>query len=246
MNPPNFQNKKSSNVGLGAQSVIQVEITLPKTYTATRPIVATQKNFFYKLTNQGERIWLTVTPPLKVRAVAIWILVQRLLTFSVVRCAKMSEIYKGLKTLPGGLHLERYSRECENCGVQSLCSFIPSTWGYWHILPFSWKTSVTRKRVLESEIKAIVDNQSNRTPLLPVALSQRFNSHTASSYHLQLKTSTASATTAPLPFCNTELYRSGGQEIKPLDRKAAEMKENVLVLEVQITSASVELQKLKA
>ena len=61
---------------------------------------------------------MTATPPLKVCAVAIWILVQRLLTFSVVRCAKMSEIYKGLKTLPGGLHLERCSKECENCGVQ--------------------------------------------------------------------------------------------------------------------------------
>ena len=51
-------------------------------------------------------------------------------------------------------------------------------------------------------------------------------------------------TTTP---CNTtESSIAGGQENKPLDRKKNEMKENLLVLEVQISSASGELQKLKA
>ena len=39
---------------------------------------------------------------------------------------------------------------------------------------------------------------------------------------------------------------AGSKENKPLDKKTAEMKENLVVLEVKITSASGELQKLKA
>ncbi len=51
-------------------------------------------------------------------------------------------------------------------------------------------------------------------------------------------------TTTP---CNTiESSIAGSQENKPPDRKRNEMKENLLVLEVQISSASGELQKLKA
>ena len=39
---------------------------------------------------------------------------------------------------------------------------------------------------------------------------------------------------------------AGGQEIKPLDRNRNKVKENLLILEVQITIASNKLQKLKA
>ena len=54
------------------------------------------------------------------------------------------------------------------------------------------------------------------------------------------------ATIATTPCDTTESLTAGGQENTPLDRKRNEMKENLLVLEVQITSASGELQKLKA
>ena len=48
-------------------------------------------------------------------------------------------------------------------------------------------------------------------------------------------------------LCNTtKSSNAAGQENKPLDRKRNKMKENLLVLEVQISSASGELQKLKA
>ena len=54
------------------------------------------------------------------------------------------------------------------------------------------------------------------------------------------------ATIATTPCDTTESLTAGGQENTPLDRKRNEMKENLLVLEVQISSASGELQKLKA
>ena len=114
---------------------------------------------------------------------------------------------------------------------------------------------MAEKRILESEIKAIVDPKSKRTPLRPLELSQRFDSFSemncygASSYDLQMSPSNFSSLLDILPPtpCNTiESSIPGGQENKPLDRKRNEMKENLLVLEVEISSASGELQKLKA
>ena len=125
--------------------------------------------------------------------------------------------------------------------------------------PSPEKLLLAEKRILESEIKGIVDPESRRTPLRPLELSQRFNSHSdtwqsyyaSSSYQLQTVPSHQSLQPNILPTttaaCNTaEGSITGGQEIKPLDRKRDEMKENVLVLHVQITSASGQLQKLKA
>ena len=110
---------------------------------------------------------------------------------------------------------------------------------------------------MESEIKGIVDPESRRTPLRLLELSQRFNSYSdtwenyyaSSSYqrapsHQSLPPNILPTTTAG---CKTaERSIAGGQEIKPLDRKRDEMKENLLVFHVQITSASGQLQKLKA
>ena len=107
------------------------------------------------------------------------------------------------------------------------------------------------KRILESEIKAIVNPESKRIPLRPLELSQRFNRfskmncYATSSYDSQMSPSNLSPLLDILPPtitttpCNTtEFSIAGGQENKPL--------ENLLVLEVQISSASGELQKLKA
>ena len=111
---------------------------------------------------------------------------------------------------------------------------------------------------MESEIKEIVDPESRRTPLRPLELSQRFNSHcnTSQSYYASSSSYQTGPSHQSLPpnilptttaACNTaEGSIAGGQEIKPLDRKRDEMKENLLVLNVQITSASGQLQKLKA
>ena len=118
---------------------------------------------------------------------------------------------------------------------------------------------MAEKRILESEIKAIVDPKRKKTPLRPLELSQRFNSfsemncYAASSYDSQVSPSNLSPQLDILPPtitttpCNTtESSIAGGQEIKPLDRKSNEMKENLLGLEVQISSASGKLQELKA
>ena len=107
---------------------------------------------------------------------------------------------------------------------------------------------------MESETKGIVDPESRRTPLRPLELSQRFNSNTWENYYASSYQTAPSNQSLPpniLPTttaaCNTaERSIAGGQEIKPQDRKTDEMNGNLLVLQVQITSASGQLQKLKA
>ena len=170
----------------------------------------------------------------------------------------MSEVYTWLKSLPGGLGLEKCSRVFESRGFLTLSSLKYLRPGDIDaFFPSPEKLLLAEKRILESEIKGIVDPESRRTPLRPLELSQRFNSYSdtwenyyaSSSYQMahsnqSLPPNILPTTTAA---CNTaERSIAGGQEIKPLDRKRDEMNENLLVLQVQITSASGQLQKLKA
>ena len=168
----------------------------------------------------------------------------------------MSEVYKWLKNLPGDLKLEKCSKEFERRGFHTLellkylrpgdtDAFFPSP----------EKLLLAEKRILESKIKAIADPKSKRTPLRPLELSQRFDSfsemncYAASSYDSQMSPSNFPPLleiSLPTPCNTTESSIAGGQENKPLDRKRNEMKENLLILEVEISSASGELQKLKA
>ena len=171
----------------------------------------------------------------------------------------MSEVHNWLKNLPGGLHLERCSQQFESRGFRTLGSLKYIRPGDIDaFFPSPEKLLLAEKRILESEIKAIVGTESTRTPLRPVELSQRFNSSSstedcygASSYRLQTSLnqfSAANVLPATTAARNTGIEPStaGSKENKPLDKKTAEMKENLVILEVQITSASGELQKLKA
>ena len=146
----------------------------------------------------------------------------------------MSEVYKWLKNLPGDLKLEKCSKEFESRGFHTLESvkyLRPGDIDAFFLSPE--KLLLAEKRILESEIKAIVDPKSKRTPLRPLELSQRFDSFSemncygASSYDLQMSPSNFSSLLdiLPPPPCNTiESSIPGGQENKPLDRKRNEMK----------------------
>ena len=123
--------------------------------------------------------------------------------------------------------------------------------------PSPEKLLLAGKRILESKIKGIVDPESRRAPLRPLELSQRFNSYsdTWENYYASSSYQTAPSSQSLPPnilptttaACNTAKRSiAGGQEIKPLDRKRDEKNENLHVLQEQITSASGQLQKLKA
>ena len=171
----------------------------------------------------------------------------------------MSEVYTWLKSLPGGhLVLEKCSRVFESRGFHTLSSLKYLRPGDIDaFFPSPEKLLLAEKRILESEIKGIVDPESRRTPLRPLELSKRFNSYndTWENYYASSSYQTAPSNQSLPPnflptttaACNTaERSIAGGQEMKPLDRKRDEMNENLLVLQVQITSASGQLQKLKA
>ena len=88
----------------------------------------------------------------------------------------MSEVYKWLKNLPGDLKLEKCGKEFESRGfhtLESLKNLSPGDIDAF--FPSPEKPLLAEKRILESEIKAIVDPESKRTPLRPLELSQRFN-----------------------------------------------------------------------
>lgn len=162
----------------------------------------------------------------------------------------MSEVYTWLKSLPRGSALEKCSRVFESRRFLTLSSskylrpndidmFFPSP-----------EKLLAEKRILESEIKGIVDPESRRTPLRPLELSQRFNSYSdtqknyyASSSSYQMAPSNQSLPPNILPTttaaCNTvEHSVAGDREIKPLDRKRDEMKENLLVLHVTLLTTA--------
>ena len=169
----------------------------------------------------------------------------------------MSEVFNWLKNLPGGLRLERCSKEFESRGFQSLSSLKYLRPGDIDaFFPSPDKLLLAEKRILETEIKAVVDSENGRLPQKLVELSQRFDSssgtkanfYPSSLSHLPtlsnqfppaniLRTTTATRNAASSSACGVN---------RPLDNKAQEMKDNLLVLEVQITSASGELLKLKA
>ena len=115
----------------------------------------------------------------------------------------------------------------------------------------STDTTVGRKCILESKNKAIVHPESKRTLLRPLKLSQRLNNfsgkncYAPSSHNSQMLSSNLlplpdiSPPTIATTLCNTtESSIAAGQENKPLDRQRNKMKDNLPVLEVQITSAS--------
>ena len=146
----------------------------------------------------------------------------------------MSEVYKSLKNLPGGLHLEKCCKEFESRGFHTLGSLKYLRPGDIDaFFPSPDKLLLAEKHILESEINAIVDLESKRTPLKPLELSQKFNSFSgknydaASSYDSQMSPSNLSP-----------LLDISPPTTPPLDRKKIEMKESLLVLEVQISSAS--------
>ena len=85
----------------------------------------------------------------------------------------LSEVYKWLKNLPGDLKLEKCGKEFESRGFHTLESLkYLSPGDIDAFFPSPEKPLLAEKRILESEIKAIVDPESKRTPL---ELSQRFN-----------------------------------------------------------------------
>ena len=151
--------------------------------------------------------------------------------FSRTIVNNVSEVYTWLKSLPGGLVLEKCSRVFESRGFLTLSSLKYLRPGDIDaFFPSPERLLLEEKRILESEIKGIVDPESRRTPLRPLELSQRFNSYNdtwenyyaSSSY--QTATSNQSLPPNILPTttaaCNTaERSIAGGQEMKPLDRK---------------------------
>ncbi|XP_078366476.1 uncharacterized protein LOC144650626 [Oculina patagonica] len=152
----------------------------------------------------------------------------------------MSEVFKWLQNLPGGLKLEKCSEQFERRGFSTLESLRYLRPGDVDaFFPSPEKLLLAEKRILESEIKALFDPENRRTPLRPVELCTRFNSAAGLNSNMLSTTPCAESTAGPSTSAN-------GQENKPLDKKANEMKENLLVLEVQISSAVYELQKLKS
>ena len=143
------------------------------------------------------------------------------------------------KRLHRGLHLKKCSKEFESHGFHTLGLLKYFHPGDIHVFFLSSeKLLLAEKRILESEIKAIVDPKSKRTPLRPLELSQRFDSfsemncYAASSYDSQMSPSNFSPLLDILPpTITTTLYNAtessiaGGQKNKPLDRKRNEMKE---------------------
>ena len=91
----------------------------------------------------------------------------------------MSEVHNWLKNLPGGLHLERCRQQFESRGFCTLGSLKYLRPGDINdaFFPSPEKLLLAEKRILESEIKAIVDTESKRTPLRPVELSQQFQQY---------------------------------------------------------------------
>ena len=132
------------------------------------------------------------------------------------------------KNLPGDLKLEKCSKEFESRGfhtLESLKYLCPGDIDAF--FPSPEKLLLAEKRILESEIKAIVNPESKRTPLTPLELSQRFNRfsemncYAASSYDSQMSSSNLSPlldilqSTIPTTPCNTtESSIAGGQENK--------------------------------
>ena len=111
--------------------------------------------------------------------------------FSRTIVNNISEVYTWLKSLPGGLGLEKCSRVFESRGFVTLSllkhlrpgdidAFFPSPekllLAEKHVLESGIKGMI-EKHVLESEIKGMIDPESRIISLWPQELSQRFNSY---------------------------------------------------------------------
>ena len=100
--------------------------------------------------------------------------------FSRTIVNNISEVYTWLwlKSLPGGLGLEKYSRVLENRGFVTLSSLKHLRPGDIDaFFPSPEKLLLAEKHVLESEIKGLIDPESRIISLWPQELSQRFNSY---------------------------------------------------------------------
>ena len=96
--------------------------------------------------------------------------------FSRTIVNNISEVYTWLKSLPGGLGLEKCSRVLESRGFVSLSSLKHLRPGDIDaFFPSPEKLLLAEKHVLESEIKGMIDPESRIISLWP--LSQRFNSY---------------------------------------------------------------------
>ena len=91
----------------------------------------------------------------------------------------MSELHNWLKSLPaGGLHLEICRKEFEISGFKTLSSLkYLQTGDIDAFFPSLERLFLAEKRILECEIKAIVDTENKRLPLKPVELSHRLQSN---------------------------------------------------------------------
>ena len=157
----------------------------------------------------------------------------------------ISKAYTWLKSLPGGLGLEKCGRVFESRGFVTLSSLKHPCPGDIDVFfPSPEKLLLGEKHVLESEVKGMIDQESRIISLWPQELSQRFNSYSdtwqnyyASSYQTAPRNQSLPPNNLPTTTaaCNTaERSIAGGQEIKPLDRKRDEMKENLLVLHLTV------------
>ena len=88
----------------------------------------------------------------------------------------MSELYNWLKNIPGELHLERCSKEFESRGFKTLSSLkYLQLEGIDAFFPSPDKLLLSKKHILEREIKNVVGMEGKRSPLKPIYLSQKFN-----------------------------------------------------------------------
>ena len=96
--------------------------------------------------------------------------------FSRTIVNNISEVYTWLKSLPGGLGLEKCSRVLESRGFVTLSSLKHLRPGDIDaFFPSPEKLLLAEKHVLESEIKGMIDPEI--ISLRPQELSQRFNSY---------------------------------------------------------------------
>ena len=98
--------------------------------------------------------------------------------FSRTIVNNISEAYTWLKSLPGGLGLEKCSRVFESRGFVTPSSLKHLRSGDIDaFFPSPEKLLLAEKHVLESEIKGMIDPESRIISLWPQELSQRFNSY---------------------------------------------------------------------
>ena len=124
-----------------------------------------------------------------------YFIIQAIWSCSLNENNSMSEVYRWPKDIPGDLNLGKCSKEFESRGFHTLELLQYLRPGdIYAFFPSPEKLLLEEKRIWESDIKAIVDPKSKRTPLRPLELFQRFDSfsemncYAASSYDSQIWT----------------------------------------------------------